>query len=434
MNSSNDGSNETAELLAEARNHPSALGRLLTRYHRFLQVHLGIKFRMSDEEADELLQEFYLEKFVEKAIHLNERFATGRFRSYVLSALDRFVIDQYRRGKTRKCEAVQAMPLEIDPVGAANDPADADDVAWAMFLIEEAIASFRSHCEREGLPHHWEIFVGRDLAMAQGCQPIPYTALAFRCGRGGEANPEKWARNAHGSACERFQRQLREIIKGESNGDIDEILANMFEVLAAARENWLRAISLRIWGEKPQVSRLSTTLNSDLPITPTRMAKLLDVSATIEGVAELREDEIWTNLFSSVTLLDALGSESNWSARLNRADPMGVWSLAPLARILDAPPPSVEILKLLKDFAKTQERNASGEEAKWRFTALYYLSCAISRLRWNASITSIEDARFLAGLKSCLDRAWLDASSKEVLRSALLAIQNTGMQSYVDPD
>jgi hypothetical protein len=83
------------------------------------------------------------------------------------------------------------------------------------------------------------------------------------------------------------------------------------------------------------------------------------------------------------------------------------------------PAPPIELLELVKDFAKANldhpESGLPGEIA----AALYYTSIAAALVRLDARISQLPDADLQRGLRSILEQAWLDERTKELLAQAL---------------
>ncbi len=63
-------------------------------------AHLGFKFRAGEHEAQDLLQSFVAEKILEKELLGQANPVRGRFRTFLLNALDHFVISQRRECET----------------------------------------------------------------------------------------------------------------------------------------------------------------------------------------------------------------------------------------------------------------------------------------------------------------------------------------------
>jgi hypothetical protein len=86
------------------------------------------------------------------------------------------------------------------------------------------------------------------------------------------------------------------------------------------------------------------------------------------------------------------------------------------------PAPLIELLEMVKDFAKANvdhpESGLPGEIA----TALYYTSIAAALVRLDTRITQLSDAHLLAGLRGTLEQTWLDEPTRGLLAQALAKV------------
>src|SRR4051812_6922309 len=79
-----------------------ALGALITRYSDALRKHIQFKWRTSSDEADELIQSFVAEKILAGGLLAKADCAKGRFRSFLLVSLDRFISNCRRQRRALK--------------------------------------------------------------------------------------------------------------------------------------------------------------------------------------------------------------------------------------------------------------------------------------------------------------------------------------------
>src|SRR5436190_1686364 len=70
----------------------TALGELLGQYAGPLRTHLLLEKRLPPEQADDFLQAFISDKMIERDLSGRAVRERGRFRTFLLIALDRFVI------------------------------------------------------------------------------------------------------------------------------------------------------------------------------------------------------------------------------------------------------------------------------------------------------------------------------------------------------
>ena len=86
-----------------------ALENLLVRYQPALKAHLIGRFCLTEDQAMDLLQEFVLAKVLEKNLVGQADQARGRFRTFLLTSLDNFVVGQLRHQSAQKRSPGEAM-------------------------------------------------------------------------------------------------------------------------------------------------------------------------------------------------------------------------------------------------------------------------------------------------------------------------------------
>ena len=190
-----------------------ALQALLTRYRPPLKAHLVVRKKLSSQEADDLLQNFIESKILRlKLIERADR-NKGRFRSFLLTALDRYVIDDYRKAD----EPVQALgdtPVEMP----APEETEAFDVAWARQVINAAVERMQEQCRKDARPDIWGVFELRMLKpILEGTEPASYETLIAKFGL---ATPTQ-ASNVLMTAKRMFRRAMEEVVREYEEGDQD---------------------------------------------------------------------------------------------------------------------------------------------------------------------------------------------------------------------
>jgi RNA polymerase sigma-70 factor (ECF subfamily) len=206
-------------LIARARgdagpDRRKALDELLRRYLPALRTHLLLSRRLDPDRADDLLQSFVADRFVEQSLLSGVGPEKGRFRTLLLRAMNNFLIDQLRREQAQKRGGSAQFVGEPDaalhsPSAGLDDPAVQYDLAWARQVIDQASALMRAQCAREDRVDIWEVFYGRVLAPTlQGAPPTPYEELVTRFHY---ETPEQ-AANVLITGKRSFQRALREVV------------------------------------------------------------------------------------------------------------------------------------------------------------------------------------------------------------------------------
>ncbi|MFQ5495689.1 MAG: hypothetical protein ACE5EX_09955 [Phycisphaerae bacterium] len=222
---------------AEATRAGEALERLLTRYLPALRAYLIETKRIDAHRADDLLQTFVSTKFLEQNLATVADPDRGRFRTLVLTALDRFLVSQQRRRSAKKRRADEAATLDPEALQAAaarphpRPGADSFDVEWARQLLAEAVRRMEADCAVPGRQAMWTVFQARILdPILKGAEPTDYTRLVERFNF---ASPTQ-AANALTTAKRMFQRVLRSIVAeyATTNEQIDEEIRDLHEILS----------------------------------------------------------------------------------------------------------------------------------------------------------------------------------------------------------
>lgn len=213
----------------DVRGARDALGWLLARYMPALQAHLRYK-RLTPEEAEDLVQDFVTNKIIERDLLARAEQDLGKFRTFLLTALDRFLIDRIRAAGAKKRAprdgALVSMAERADLLQAGPQPSDAFDVAWARGVLDEALARMQAECEASGRADLWGVFESRVLAPAlDGTPPMDYQQIVTRFGY---RSPTQ-ASNAMITAKRMYARALRSVV-GEYARDGQEIEAEVHQL------------------------------------------------------------------------------------------------------------------------------------------------------------------------------------------------------------
>ena len=208
---------------------------LLPRYLPALRAHLTIDKRIPAGQADDLLQGFIADKVVEQNLVALADPAKGKFRSFLLAALNRYVIDQLRRDASARRGGQSQHTTEKSAADSAvsreSPPSQQFDVVWARELVGQALRLMREECEQTGRQDIWEIFQFRIVRPAfDGIEPMPYELLIERFELGSPFH----AYNLLTTGKRMFARLLRSAA-GEYASDeaaIDEEISDLKSVLA----------------------------------------------------------------------------------------------------------------------------------------------------------------------------------------------------------
>jgi RNA polymerase sigma-70 factor (ECF subfamily) len=145
------------------------IGLLLNQYWRPVYCYLRRK-GYPNEQAKDLTQGFFHEVVLER--HLVEKAdpAKGRFRSFLLMALNRYLSDVRDAQTARKripgeklvCLDV-AEPADLPLAAPDLSPDDCFNTAWISLLLERALEQVEAQCHQDGKTVHWYAFRDRVL-------------------------------------------------------------------------------------------------------------------------------------------------------------------------------------------------------------------------------------------------------------------------------
>ncbi len=152
------------------RDKSKALSELVERYLPALRAHLLYRKRIDPDKADDLLQSFLTVKVLERDLVSQAEQQKGKFRTFLLTSMDRFILNQIRdeKAKRRSPESGKVGTLEdgMDAVDPSERPDEAFDIAWARRVLDQAIERMREECKASARPDLWTVFEGRALAPA----------------------------------------------------------------------------------------------------------------------------------------------------------------------------------------------------------------------------------------------------------------------------
>jgi RNA polymerase sigma-70 factor (ECF subfamily) len=210
---------------------PQALAELIRLYLPALRAHLMGPMSIPRDRAEDLLQGFLADKVLEQNMIAAADPKRGKFRTFLLTALERFVIDAHRYESAQKRTPRGGRMLDVDQFGhdrpdPGHTPSQAFDRAWAGEVLGEVTRRMRAECEATDRPHLWGIFEARMLLpLIDGAEPPSHEALAERWKLAGA---DKSA-NALGTAKKMFTRTFRAVV-AEYAADEDEVDAEISEL------------------------------------------------------------------------------------------------------------------------------------------------------------------------------------------------------------
>ena len=192
------------------------IGLLLSRYWKPVYCYLRRKGH-DNEQAKDLTQGFFHEVVLGRNLVKKTDRSGGRFRSFLLVALNRYVIDVKREeGARKRIPNDRLIPLdEVEPPELPQilgQPAaeEAFNYAWVSVLLEQVLEDVKTECRKDGKSIHWNVFRDRVVQPIMNRNESP--PLREICDKYGIENDAK-ASNMIVTVKRRFQAALRKHLR-----------------------------------------------------------------------------------------------------------------------------------------------------------------------------------------------------------------------------
>lgn len=222
------------------RHKKEIIGKLLTKYWKPVYCYLRRK-GYDNEQAKDLTQGFFHEIVLGRNLIQQSEEARGRFRTFLLTALDRYVVSVYQRKTAKKRTPtgtmVQLETAELLNLPVAQAEAKPDQLfhyVWAVSLLDQVIAKVKDECYSTDKKTHWKVFRAKVLAPVFDNVTAP--SLREICTKYGVENESK-ASNMIVTVKRRFRAVLRRCLRQfvQSDSEIDGEFTELLEILSKSR-------------------------------------------------------------------------------------------------------------------------------------------------------------------------------------------------------
>ena len=191
-----------------------------------------------NEKAKDLTQGFFTDIVLGRNLPARADQAKGRFRTFLLTALECYLADEHRKARAAKRRPERAL-LSLDGADAERLPEPAEmrtpeqafHHQWAANLVDEVLAEVEASCRDGGQETHWRVFEARCVGpILHGGEPESLPAL---CRRYGISN-EKQAANMAVTVKRRFARAMRSRIRqwAGSQEQVSREIEDLLEILS----------------------------------------------------------------------------------------------------------------------------------------------------------------------------------------------------------
>ena len=217
-----------------------ALGRIMGRYWRPVYVYLRRKGQDHDQ-AEDLVQGFFAEVILGRGRLIREADpGRGRFRTFLLTALDRYARDVHEKKMAKKRRPPGGeLPLDAfetpPPVPAAEaTPEEAFTYAWVSQIVDDVLADVEAKCRQARQEKHWEVF--RQTVVEPALFGAEAPSMQQLCDELGIATPKK-AAAMNVVAKRRFRRVMRMHVRQfvASEDEVDAEIGELTAILSKGR-------------------------------------------------------------------------------------------------------------------------------------------------------------------------------------------------------
>jgi DNA-directed RNA polymerase specialized sigma24 family protein len=376
-----------------------ALDGLLRQYWPPLVAHLVFRKGVPLPQAEDLVQEFVLEKVLQGKLLQIVDPNKGNFRKLLLAALRNFLIDDVRQ------RGALGLAIQADCDNVTETDSDQFDLVWATQMLGESLQRMRAECQAKHRAEIWGIFVGRALAPLQGGEPLSYELLADQFA----LDSAKEAADLYTTAKRMVQRIFRKLLI-ESGGAESEAL-DFRKIIAGAGAELLESIRTYLWNTVPEVTMMPSQRAS---LDTSMLAHVLELASQPPDFAELLQQALAAPVPLDLAALgpSLAGSVHAWAKEQTLV-------LRSLADLLYHPNPLPELLDVAKRYAKDLRTDPHSPMPREVATVLYYGCIATALTRCGRRITSQSDEVLQQGFQWGFDQQWVDETLRRLLREGL---------------
>lgn len=174
---------------AKEEGNRALIGLLLKKYWKPIYCYLRRK-GYDNEQAKDLTQGFFHEVVLGRGLIQKADQSRGRFRSYLLLALNRYIIN-VREEETAQKRIPQDRLVSLDmidtpdlpPSVVQSAPEETFNYAWVSALLEQVLDEVQAKCEERDLVLHWQVFRDRIVRpILNRTEPLSMKAICARYG------------------------------------------------------------------------------------------------------------------------------------------------------------------------------------------------------------------------------------------------------------
>jgi len=206
-----------------------ALAELLAIYTPALKAFLVDSRRIPSDLADDLVHDFIVDKILSRKLIRCADQGKGRFRNYLLKALNNFVTTKLKREYSARA---MASKLDVSALAdtASHQYTDQFDREWVQQVVRDALELMQADCADNNRVDLWKVFCLRVVdPMLHNTKPMDYAEIV----RQFQIETPRQAINLLVTAKRCFVRHLRTAVGRYVRGkeEIDNEIADLREIV-----------------------------------------------------------------------------------------------------------------------------------------------------------------------------------------------------------
>jgi len=191
-----------------------------------------------NEKAKDLTQGFFQEVVLTRGLIERADQGRGRFRTFLLSALEQYLARVHRKETAQKRVPREKL-VRLDQIDPADLPEPVSGLtaeesfsyAWVSDLLDTMLAEVEAKCHSEGKTLHWQVF--HDRVLRPIMENVPAPSLQEICDRYGVDSASK-ASNMIVTVNRRFRAALKQHLRRAvaSSADVEEELNELMRMFS----------------------------------------------------------------------------------------------------------------------------------------------------------------------------------------------------------
>jgi DNA-directed RNA polymerase specialized sigma24 family protein len=209
------------------------IGLLLDRYWKPVYCYLRHKGH-DNEEAKDLTQGFFHEVVLNRNLVQRADQTKGRFRTFLLHALDQYLLNEKRRQTTQKRSPKGKLisfdiinPPALPEAVSRLNPEDSYNYAWTASMLDQVLSQVEAGCMEDDMEAHCRIFQDKIVQPILGDTSPP--SFADICEKYG-IDDQKKAANMVTTVKRRLQKALNQFLRNTATSD-DEMHEEFAEIV-----------------------------------------------------------------------------------------------------------------------------------------------------------------------------------------------------------